>query len=118
MGRTRQEYCLRGHGPFSPRTSNGTCKECKKRYYYRKHHLMYTYGITPEKYEAILASQGGVCAICRKPASNQRLSVDHDHKTGKVRGLLCRRCNVMLGYARDQYQLFHLMAEYLKAQEN
>jgi hypothetical protein len=44
-------------------------------------------------YEALLAAQGGVCALCGKPPKTRRLSVDHDHKTGTVRGLLCFRCN-------------------------
>ena len=48
------------------------------------------YGITPEAYAALLTKQGSACAICRRTG---RLSIDHDHATGKVRGLLCYRCN-------------------------
>jgi hypothetical protein len=50
-------------------------------------------GITDDDYEALLAAQGGGCAICGNPPKTRRLHVDHDHKTGKVRGLLCHRCN-------------------------
>jgi Recombination endonuclease VII len=50
-------------------------------------------GITDADYQALLASQGGGCAICDHPPRTRRLHVDHDHKTGKVRGLLCHRCN-------------------------
>jgi Recombination endonuclease VII len=50
-------------------------------------------GITDADYEALLAAQGGGCAICGNPPKTRRLHVDHDHKTGKVRGLLCHRCN-------------------------
>jgi hypothetical protein len=45
------------------------------------------------EYEARLAAQGGVCAICGRPPKTRRLDVDHEHKTGAVRGLLCHRCN-------------------------
>lgn len=45
------------------------------------------------QYDKMLAAQGGKCAICKRPPKSRRLAVDHDHKTGKVRGLLCFRCN-------------------------
>lgn len=52
------------------------------------------YGITSDDYDAILKYQGGTCWICnRKPAEGKHLNVDHDHKTGLVRGLLCWSCN-------------------------
>lgn len=50
-------------------------------------------GVSIEEYDRMLAAQGGGCAICHNPPKNRRLHVDHDHKTGKVRGLLCFRCN-------------------------
>ena len=56
------------------------------------------YGITHEDYETMLARQKGRCAICRKPpAAGKRLHIDHDHDTGRVRGLLCMPCNSFLG---------------------
>ena len=69
--------------------------------------LIRNYGITLAKYNQMLSKQGGVCAICRKPEikANQYkiccLAVDHDHETGKVRGLLCCRCNLKLGILTD-----------------
>ena len=51
------------------------------------------YGITVEEYDIILVFQGGVCALCGAPPKTMRLAVDHDHKTGIVRGLLCGLCN-------------------------
>ena len=51
------------------------------------------YGLTPQDYMKRLKAQGGVCAICGNPPKTQRLSVDHDHKSKRVRGLLCFRCN-------------------------
>jgi len=60
------------------------------------------YGLKPGQYEAIYKLQGGVCYICRRAnGRTKRLSVDHDHKTGFVRGLLCSTCNKFLGHVRD-----------------
>lgn len=50
-------------------------------------------GVTDAEYERLLAAQGGGCAICGATPKSRRLHVDHDHKTGRVRGLLCHRCN-------------------------
>jgi len=60
-------------------------------------HLRSKYGITLTQYNEILSLQGGCCAICRK-ITTERLLVDHDHATGQIRGLLCKRCNSMLGF--------------------
>lgn len=51
------------------------------------------YDMTIEEYDKLLDYQEGVCAICQKPSKKIRLSVDHDHKTGEIRGLLCTMCN-------------------------
>lgn len=59
----------------------------------RKYHLKKTYGITDEQYWAMFESQGRRCAICQVQPTKKRLAVDHNHKTGEVRGLLCSRCN-------------------------
>src|SRR5207249_694982 len=53
-------------------------------------------GVTDAEYDRLLAAQGGGCAICGNPPKTRRLHVDHDHKTGEVRGLLCHRCNRLL----------------------
>lgn len=64
----------------------------------RAGHLRRKYGITIEQYEALLAAQGGVCALCRRPPRPDiSLHVDHDHETGRIRALLCFRCNNALG---------------------
>lgn len=60
------------------------------------------YGVTQDQYDAMLASQSGACALCRKPPkANKRLGVDHDHATGVVRGLLCDPCNQGIGMLGD-----------------
>lgn len=65
--------------------------------------LRRTYGITPEEYDEMLVHQGGVCAICLKPPAARRLAVDHDHRTGLIRGLLCAFCNFdLLGKSGDK----------------
>lgn len=73
------------------------------------------YGITGEQYLALYAFQGGKCAICKRATgTTRRLSVDHDHKTGKIRGLLCRPCNNMLGHGRDDPYFFYGAGVYLQ----
>lgn len=64
--------------------------------HYRKSNLKRYYGLTPEAYDALFNAQGGVCAICGEPPGKRRLAVDHDHKTGLNRGLLCYVCNAAL----------------------
>lgn len=69
----------------------------------RRWRLLHKYGLTPEQYDDLAAKQQNKCAICGDPPSqtNQnhaRLKVDHDHRTGQVRGLLCNRCNLLLGF--------------------
>jgi len=60
------------------------------------------YGLRDGQYEELYAAQGGVCAICeRAKGTVKKLAVDHDHKTGYVRGLLCGPCNSILGHLRD-----------------
>src|SRR3990167_5839880 len=58
------------------------------------------YGITRDDYERKLAEQGGICAFCNRPfASEKQIAIDHDHATGKVRGLVHKMCNVTIGWA-------------------
>ncbi|WP_066904086.1 endonuclease VII domain-containing protein [Mycolicibacterium houstonense] len=77
--------------------------------------LIDTYGITAAEYWAIYEAQGGRCYICRRATGKARkLAVDHDHKTGYVRGLTCATDNKSLGFARDDPEHFYRAAEYLK----
>ena len=76
-----------------------------------------TYGISAADYDRLLVAQGGVCAICggNNLAKNRNtLDVDHCHDSGKVRGLLCGRCNRAIGLFRDDSALCVAAAEYLR----
>lgn len=77
--------------------------------------ILATYGITAEEYRAIYEAQGGKCAICqRATGASKKLSVDHDHKTGEVRGLLCTPCNRdVLGHLRDSISALLRAVRYL-----
>lgn len=74
------------------------------------------YGITTERYEDLLRSQGGLCAVCRDKDSLS-LVVDHDHATGRVRGLLCHRCNTAIGFLQDNSVGVRRALEYLERHE-
>jgi hypothetical protein len=69
---------------------------CADPEYQRDWHLAKRYGISSVEYDAMLEEQCGVCAICGKPPKKNRLHVDHDHDTGRIRGLLCVACNSKL----------------------
>lgn len=81
----------------------------------RRADLKNRYGITVEEYEALAVAQGNACAICRvdSPGRGGRWHIDHDHATGKVRGLLCLSCNVGLGHFRDDPALLRAAADYV-----
>lgn len=77
-------------------------------------HVQNTYGLEKGEYAQLYIFQGGLCALCRRATgASRRLSVDHDHATGDVRGLLCRPCNSLLGHARDRVAFFRRCAGYL-----
>lgn len=81
----------------------------------REYRLLRTYGITVEQYDAILEKQDHKCPVCERHEDEfpTRLAVDHDHKTGEIRGLLCRYCNHrMVGRHRDS-ALVRRIADYL-----
>lgn len=109
--------------------ANSSCKECEKKDIYewrqinkekqaeieRRCRLKRVYGITLEQYDELLDKQEGKCVICERHHSelNRRLAVDHNHKTGEIRGLLCTYCNHrVIGQHRDPAKL-RRMADYL-----
>lgn len=75
------------------------------------------WGCTIAEYNAMLEAQGGTCYICKLPESHaryKRLSIDHCHETGVVRGLLCHKCNTILGLARDRVDILQAAIAYLQ----
>lgn len=79
--------------------------------------LIRNYGITSEEFDALFEQQNGVCAICGQEEFHiwkRRLSVDHDHETGRIRGLLCHNCNNMLGHAKDNVKTLMRAIAYLE----
>lgn len=112
--------CKHGH-TAQRRVSNRSCTECNKKWakemspQRRKNHkLKSLYGISLEEYNKINESQNNVCAICKSPCNIKKiLSVDHDHNTSFVRGLLCHNCNTGLGNFKDSEQLLAAAIKYL-----
>ena len=110
------------------------CKLCGKKYasvYYKKNkdsveyvegwrerHLKRKYGISIEQYNKMFYEQGGKCKICgcmkNKNKRQYFMNVDHCHETGKVRGILCSKCNIILGGANDDVSILYKAIEYIK----
>lgn len=83
---------------------------------HRELHMAKRYGISVETYREMFVSHNSLCAVCGKPetAQNKVLSVDHNHKTGQIRGLLCGHCNRAIGYLREDLSLLPKIEKYLK----
>jgi len=89
--------------------------------YQREWHLQKTYKITNEKYQELLKEQNNKCAICGtcSPGGNRvNFSIDHCHKTGTLRGLLCIACNSLLGNAKDNQDVLEKAISYLDKHTN
>jgi hypothetical protein len=82
-----------------------------------KDHILHAnYGVPIGEYQRMFDAQKGRCAICGRDNSgkaNQRFHVDHDHKTGSIRGLLCHGCNVSIGHFRENDQILLNAIKYL-----
>jgi len=83
---------------------------------WKQAYLLRTYNITLSEYEELLAKQGGVCALCRTSETISRgtLAVDHCHETGKIRGLLCFKCNTGIGALGDSVEGLERALSYLR----
>lgn len=86
----------------------------------RNRWLKYNYGITIQEYVKLIEIQKGCCAICGKPETTIkngriiRLHVDHNHKTGRIRGLLCSKCNMSIGLCMESKEILLSMIDYLE----
>lgn len=90
------------------------CHECNAKFK-RDSHYKRTYGITSQEFDDLLTKQQGLCAICGKPGSGEdgKFVLDHCHKTGNLRELLCISCNVILGQVNDDPSRLYQMINYL-----
>jgi hypothetical protein len=128
--------------PDRPHYAKGLCKQCyrstpahkaQRHGYYvrnRARYAQYTvelrerrvreaklYGIDKATYDAMLAAQGGRCAICRRAPGVKSLNIDHNHATGAVRGLLCGACNRGMGMLGDNAARLRKAAAYLESRD-
>jgi len=105
---------------------HSACKQCDSARVKKRHQenpertknndLKRLYGITLDEHTKMYEEQNSVCAICKSGGDGKwkKLCVDHDHKTGKVRQLLCRNCNMVLGQVGDNTNLLEEMIKYLQ----
>lgn len=96
-----------------PRATDGyhfRCRECISRRD-RERHLAATYGLSPDDLTELLAQQDGRCAIC---LTAEAIHIDHDHADGRIRGVLCFRCNAALGQLGDDADVVRRAADYLE----
>ena len=123
------DYYLSRKDPTLKSSYSYECKDCtiKRTIKYNKENsatvrsqfLKRKYGMTFEEFDAMLSDQNNACAICgtKEPSKNRgrdkRFHVDHDHQTGKVRGLLCKSCNIALGEVKENIHTLKSMIEYL-----
>jgi len=80
----------------------------------RERDLKRLYGMTLADYHNLYNEQDGVCRICKSDNNGKTLDVDHCHETGKVRGLLCRSCNLLIGHSKEDALILFLALEYLE----
>jgi len=126
----RKQFCIQGHDTFigGRFLSSRACKVCtgiranqwkknnpEKLYEVDRYaKIKLFYGLTRADYDRLLESQKGLCAICYKVNGNKALAVDHDHRTNKVRGLLCDKCNQGIGCFRDSKIFLSSAISYLE----
>ena len=117
--------CMKDHAidQRKKRKDNGTAEEFERMSYKRWHRpakLKRVFGISQEEYDTLLEKQGGLCAICRGPETQRYrgalmcLAVDHDHGTKKVRGLLCKSCNLAIGKFKESIDIVRRALQYLE----
>jgi hypothetical protein len=104
------------------------CKSCKSEYDRLRNaknpkirkgiNLQNRYGITLEDKEHMIASQNGKCAICETELDNgKHTCVDHCHKTGKIRKILCKSCNILIGHSKENTEILKKAIQYLSTHQ-
>ena len=128
----KKSICTRGHDmdetrKFHP-NGDSYCAVCKTirtkiarknnpektKQYYKTANRRRNYNLEPEEYELLLEKSKNLCMICSSPPSKKSLHIDHDHKTGKVRGLLCHGCNTALGLLKEDLSIMKKLIEYIE----
>ena len=87
----------------------------------KEYHLMIKYGLSMSDFNNLLLAQNNRCAICNEPldlTNSYRIHIDHNHLTGKVRGILCNKCNLAIGLLRDNPEYTKRATEYLERNNN
>jgi hypothetical protein len=100
------KHCLRENQKNYRRTPEG-------KIWLQQRHRQEAYGLDPMTYQLLCLSQNNLCLVCKKQKS---LTVDHCHKTGKIRGLLCCLCNSGIGHLQDSPSLLKQAIQYLQTQ--
>ena len=110
VSKPENEFYLRtGKGRYRPGSRRKECKAC-----YSIKNRIRKHGVSEDDYKSLLALQEGACGICHKVPEDSVLSVDHDHQTGKIRGLLCNNCNVAIGLLNDSLDNLRNAYDYLE----
>jgi hypothetical protein len=102
------------------------CNSCRQKHYkdtghitHRNNDIKRKYNVTTEWYENKFKEQNGLCEICNKPQlHNKRLAIDHNHNSGKARGLLCDVCNRAIGMLNDSIEILESATNYLRKYHN
>jgi len=121
-------YCKHGHERTKKNVNKyGACKVCHNEKFNTpgkvKRQNYGRYGLTEHDVQTMFEQQHGLCACCgnpeisivRKTGKIKMLHVDHDHTTGKIRGLLCQDCNMSLGHLQDSSERIQMLLDYAKA---
>jgi hypothetical protein len=124
--KTRKCISCKYRLPIENYTFNGTTEKHRRNKCLKCCNLERCFKINLRDYNNLLKKQNGKCKLCKKKeiAIDKRinkirdLAVDHSHKTGKIRGLLCTRCNLTLGLIKDNIKLLELFKQYIKTNEN
>jgi hypothetical protein len=99
---------------YNPTGAKNNAERKQRDHYFRMASIKTSYGLTEVDFQDMMNQQKGCCEICSKDFSelSTRASIDHDHDTNKVRGLLCPRCNTLLGTIESNEDLLHKVVEY------
>lgn len=112
---------VKNYNPDKQKIYNDSRKEYSRQYQDNKMYWIKKYGITPEQYWKMYEQQNGLCKTCGNPETSVRsngqiklLSIDHCHRTGKIRGLLCQKCNSALGLVLENVKTLINMIDYIE----